>query len=162
MNMCLSEIAHFLEFLWQFLQGIGAEFSRIDVLSAALLLRLCESVDIWTRLAFNLYFSESVNFFPTYCTTSLNLSPISCKRFCSLLNFFPNFKCGWIVSLLKNQGICKNIYYWLGWKNTDNLDSHSCYCLIYPTIILCLFFSFRWGELDWKQLDTKRNGTTEG
>ena len=58
-----------------------------------------------------IYFSIRVNFFPTYFTTSLNFFPISCTRFyCSLLNFFPNLNFGWIFSLPKKQGICKNIY----------------------------------------------------
>ena len=58
-----------------------------------------------------IYFSESVNFFPTYFTALLNSFPISCTCFyCSLFNFFPNFNFGWIFSLPKKQGICKNIF----------------------------------------------------
>ena len=50
------------------------------------------------------YFSERVNFFPTYFTTLLYFFPISCTHFyCSLLNFFPNFNFGWIVSLPKSK-----------------------------------------------------------
>ena len=42
-----------------------------------------------------IYFTESVNFFPTYFATQLNFFPISCTHcYCSLLNFFPNFNFG--------------------------------------------------------------------
>ena len=78
-------------------------------------IRLCAFVFLFTGSLSGVYiFSESVNFFPTHFTTSLNFFPISCTPvYCSLLNFFPNFNLGWIVSLSREQGICKNIYPWI-------------------------------------------------
>ena len=52
-------------------------------------------------------------FLPYHFTTPLTFFPISCTHYyCSLINWFPNFNFGWIVSLPKKQGICKNIYSW--------------------------------------------------
>ena len=56
-----------------------------------------------------LYFSWSVNFFPTYFTTIVKfLSHFMYTFYCSLLNFFPKFQF-WLIFPPKKQGICKNI-----------------------------------------------------
>ena len=57
-----------------------------------------------SNLQLGIYFSERVYFFPTYFTTLFDFFPISCKHFyCSLLDFFPNYNFGWIVSPPKSR-----------------------------------------------------------
>ena len=76
-----------------------------------------------------IYFSESVCFFPTFFTTSLNFFPISCTQFhCSFPNFFPKSNFGWIISLPIKQGICKN--------NTPDAQRHYTMHALHNTAVL--------------------------
>ena len=70
------------------------------------------SIDYWYCLQLSLRSRQQagVYIFQKVLIYSLPILPHHYISSSSLFNFFPNFNFGWIVSLPKKQGICKNIY----------------------------------------------------